>query len=690
MESGKIASIFSDRSAIGSADELDEYGVWVKSEPEDIAFDDSAFPGETGKASEITDIESDLDFDLSGAGTGETALTSGDLDISDDSGFDVDFGNDTEAGDASAEAFVEDISADDSGFDVDFGSDVEAGDASTSEVLADDSSFDVDFTDEAEAGDASAEPPASEILADDSGFDVDFTDEAEAGETPAEPSASEILADDSGFDVDFTDEAEAGETSAEPSASEVLADDSGFDVDFTDEAEAGDASAEPSASEILVDDSGFDVDFTDETEAGETHAEPSASEILTDDSGFDVDMGDNAAADEYDFEIRLDDIPNTPQTAGIETTAPETAGAVPSQDGVLANELLLKIVGELSTIKAELNSLKEEISTIRDNALGDKPVSPEVKAAPDGFSAETLSAAELEAVLTNSEIESVETVVADDMTVDDEFVPIGSINIEVEEESPPAVELELPQDVDGIEAEDEAPPVVELDLPADVAGIEAENEAPPAAELDLPADVAGIEAENEAPPAAEADMPAESDEIETGEAETSADIEPPLDDISVDLDLTETPDEDSSAGAAIDDLDDFDIPGEAPPVEDIVVPALNGEEAAALPDFVPEKPDYLSPDDLVDINEYRAAETTASAADVPAEADEAAIPQDGHEMAISSHDPLDTLGFKRDLQIVLSYMDKLLEALPDEKIEEFARSEQFDTYKKVFKELGLV
>jgi hypothetical protein len=35
-------------------------------------------------------------------------------------------------------------------------------------------------------------------------------------------------------------------------------------------------------------------------------------------------------------------------------------------------------------------------------------------------------------------------------------------------------------------------------------------------------------------------------------------------------------------------------------------------------------------------------------------------------------------------------MDRLLEALPEDKIEEFARSEQFDVYKKVFKELGLV
>jgi hypothetical protein len=34
-------------------------------------------------------------------------------------------------------------------------------------------------------------------------------------------------------------------------------------------------------------------------------------------------------------------------------------------------------------------------------------------------------------------------------------------------------------------------------------------------------------------------------------------------------------------------------------------------------------------------------------------------------------------------------MDRLLEALPDEKIEEFARSEQFDVYKRLFTELGL-
>jgi pilus assembly protein FimV len=45
---------------------------------------------------------------------------------------------------------------------------------------------------------------------------------------------------------------------------------------------------------------------------------------------------------------------------------------------------------------------------------------------------------------------------------------------------------------------------------------------------------------------------------------------------------------------------------------------------------------------------------------------------------------------KTEIRSVLSYLDKLLDSLPEEKIEEFARSEYFDTYKKLFEELGLV
>jgi hypothetical protein len=45
---------------------------------------------------------------------------------------------------------------------------------------------------------------------------------------------------------------------------------------------------------------------------------------------------------------------------------------------------------------------------------------------------------------------------------------------------------------------------------------------------------------------------------------------------------------------------------------------------------------------------------------------------------------------KQELKTVLSYMDQLLESLPEDKIEEFAASKYFETYKKLFAELGLV
>lgn len=48
-----------------------------------------------------------------------------------------------------------------------------------------------------------------------------------------------------------------------------------------------------------------------------------------------------------------------------------------------------------------------------------------------------------------------------------------------------------------------------------------------------------------------------------------------------------------------------------------------------------------------------------------------------------------SFNLKQEIKAVLAYMDKLLESLPEDKIEEFARSEHFDVYKKLFEELGL-
>ena len=51
--------------------------------------------------------------------------------------------------------------------------------------------------------------------------------------------------------------------------------------------------------------------------------------------------------------------------------------------------------------------------------------------------------------------------------------------------------------------------------------------------------------------------------------------------------------------------------------------------------------------------------------------------------------PITNTDLKQDIKSVLLYMDQLLENLPEEKIVEFAKSDEFVTYKKLFTELGL-
>jgi len=61
----------------------------------------------------------------------------------------------------------------------------------------------------------------------------------------------------------------------------------------------------------------------------------------------------------------------------------------------------------------------------------------------------------------------------------------------------------------------------------------------------------------------------------------------------------------------------------------------------------------------------------------------------------STEDAKDVVGeeiptnIKKDIKSVLSYMDQLLESLPEEKIKEFAESEYFEMYHRLFSELGI-
>jgi hypothetical protein len=136
------------------------------------------------------------------------------------------------------------------------------------------------------------------------------------------------------------------------------------------------------------------------------------------------------------------------------------------------------------------------------------------------------------------------------------------------------------------------------------------------------------------------------------------------------------------AGASPEALDKSPAAEEEP----AELPEVFAEEADASPEALDKSP--AAEEEPAEFPEIFAEEAGASPEAVPEEAAEA-VPARGGTPGASGARPLPD-NLKQELKVVLSYMDQILESLPDEKIEEFARSEHFNTYKKLFEELGLM
>ncbi|MDR1586124.1 MAG: hypothetical protein LBS57_01565, partial [Treponema sp.] len=168
-------------------------------------------------------------------------------------------------------------------------------------------------------------------------------------------------------------------------------------------------------------------------------------------------------------------------------------------------------------------------------------------------------------------------------------------------------------------------------------------------------------------------------------------------DISIDLDMEEdekTLDLSPESGLPEEEEEiEFSIPE-----DEITLPASSeGEDnfAQVIPEgFVVEADESQVPfeddDDMEGEVSFAEEEDVASLDAAP---DTAGVTEaaDVNAEVLSNDESLNIpSGIRGELKTVLSYMDQLLESLPEEKIEEFAKSEYFDTYKKLFKELGLV
>ncbi|MCR5724599.1 MAG: hypothetical protein K6G80_05885 [Treponema sp.] len=148
-----------------------------------------------------------------------------------------------------------------------------------------------------------------------------------------------------------------------------------------------------------------------------------------------------------------------------------------------------------------------------------------------------------------------------------------------------------------------------------------------------------------------------------------------------------------------------------PKVEDVIVESEDvnqsltednlqylSEEATEEEALLPEADAELAAEDTIPALEHELAETAQESAEAPqAEETEAAAAAASvaAEHAEPAPEPAEPAipgipsDLRQEIKSVLSYMDQLLENLPEDKIAEFAQSDQFETYKKLFKELGL-
>jgi len=148
--------------------------------------------------------------------------------------------------------------------------------------------------------------------------------------------------------------------------------------------------------------------------------------------------------------------------------------------------------------------------------------------------------------------------------------------------------------------------------------------------------------------------------------------------------------EDDSPEPTMEDVSDFDSALEPLPEED-----LSSDASPNFSSYTQQHPDDLSTslDDslFVESSREQADEPQPKNSDatnpVQLNQEESVAPSvvANTEPAADVPDKL-----KHDVKSVLLYLDQLLASLPDEKIEEFASSEYYDTYKRLFDDLGLL
>lgn len=261
---------------------------------------------------------------------------------------------------------------------------------------------------------------------------------------------------------------------------------------------------------------------------------------------------------------------------------------------------------------------------------------------------------------------------------DEERIPsIGDISIDMDMDESESVAVNLsdlehdaPVEIDASESGDiEDIQLDEISLD-DFASPETEDDA-----QDILIDEINLEDDE-----GDAASPGEPRDILMDEIDTAADD---LRNIQIDeIDLGDDEGDAASPSEPQDILmDEIDPAAEIRPaaggIDDIPEINLDMDEIESVDQFALDELDISAEPDGVTVEESAPADTAPDIAEI--------------EDIISNEPGISDFptSLREEIRDVLTYMDDLLESLPEEKVEEFVRSEHYEVYKKIFKELGI-
>ena len=693
--------------------ELDNYGVWVKKTPKDIPLDDSELAGDFSLDADLPDTDSLSDESIETTSDAPLEVSSDDFDISvdgiteetlDDPFAGVDFGE-TQTSESSEET-VEETAVEESA------SETAEDDFNLDDLSLDDIDTSIDIPTETSVEEPvieeTVEEPAVEETAVEETVNTDATEEISLDDIEdGEVDLDSFLGDDSSSGTSDVDMSEFGLDSSgdgnvdiddflgDSSASsakkeEEIVEEDPLDINLSfDESansfEVEDATTETAAAETTESSeertTGEDlntesIDLSD-FGIGDEETEVKGPEDAIDEPKTDVvdyDMKVSADSDD-DSSVSLSDVisgnvesENSSDTVSDEvtesvSTSAENTDTEISQKGA---EILQQIVGELASLKDEIKNLKDDFAQIKshESDIGIQEPKEEENTGffSDGEDDDTiaLSGDELNNILNNAEFTD-ETSEAPSEELPDDIVSSSNGQFE--------------STIDNSAFEDSS--------------IFEDSDADSDSELSL----------TESNPEISEDLP---EEIEIPKPEDEAvedNIGDPIDEIFKDdsVDSTLTSDkidyisEDSNSTVSLDDeLGDLDLPSPSLDETFEVESEAEPEVEDSLEEPVTEETAIEEPlmDDITEETAEPEISDSFEAEPQIEETEPTIVEEPAAEEAVTSNEEIPG-DLKSEIKSVLSYMDQLLENLPEDKISEFAQSEHFVTYKKLFQELGL-